>query len=139
MPTPFTPTLSSATASWVGSWRYGGPKVTLALTINDNTIADTPPYPIVDGTEIERSPNGGGFSVIYTCGGPLGGANIPTTWDDASTEDGTAYTYRIRVRDVDMNYSAYSDEKGAQTILPRPGPPEAVGDVVTVRVKWGRS
>lgn len=137
MPAPLTPTLSSATASWSGSDKYGAPRIQLALTIHDGAGTQVPYDPfLVDGTEIERSANGGGWSVIYSCGGTYGGANTPTTWDDTSAEDGTNYTYRVRVRDMDGNYSDYSDEKSALTILPKPGCPNGEAEAAGQEIKW---
>jgi hypothetical protein len=136
MPTLLPPTLTSVEASWDTGLLQGRRAYPEGTPIIRITFYDEDPDDIVVSIEIERD-SGGGFTLIDTVLDQ--GSMVGVQWFDLSVEDGARYTYRLRSRAFGVDPSPYSDELSAVTPLPKPGPPEAVGDAATVKIKWGVS
>jgi len=97
---------------------------TVHLTWTDHAVSET-------GYKIERSNTSGtGFSEIHTT------SDNVTSFTDEALIDGTRYFYRVRATDG-SNYSDYSNEASATTILAAPtGLSAIVVDGNSILLQW---
>jgi len=129
MSIPLAPILTSVEAQWEGVGPPGGfPIVRVVFQILDPET--------VDWVQIERSVNGGGYSLIDTVSDENG---APAQWFDRAAQDGTTYAYRLRSFYDDgetIHYSDYSADGGATTILPWADGINGSATTNSVTIRW---